>query len=160
MRLCEERTPRHQRRMKDQSSSMMRGAAAPSDTRRTPRGGDTDASGQLGNVDALAALLPSFPYEFWICHRDLSNGRLLVASFTQWPGWRQARPLSAAGLCRPFTIAALVAPVEVVVGDLSARGPLRPAHQICPMRSTGYALARSRIIGRAADDSARLCSAS
>jgi cytochrome bd ubiquinol oxidase subunit I len=91
----------------------------------TPGGVTLDASGQLGNVDALAALFTkALPYEFWhfVIAIYLTAGFFVASIYAV--AWLRGRRdhYQRLAFAVPFTIAALLAPVEVVVGDLSARG--------------------------------------
>lgn len=91
----------------------------------TPGGVTIDSSGQLVNVDALAALFTrAIPYEFW--HFTIAiylTAGFFVASIYAVAWLRGRRDhYQRLAFAVPFTVAALLAPVEVVVGDLSARG--------------------------------------
>ncbi|HEY1420796.1 MAG TPA: cytochrome ubiquinol oxidase subunit I, partial [Candidatus Dormibacteraeota bacterium] len=91
----------------------------------TPGGVTVNASGQLVNVDALAALFTrALPYEFWhfVIAIYLTAGFFVASIYAV--AWLRGRRdhYQRLAFAIPFTIAALLAPVEVVVGDLSARG--------------------------------------
>jgi cytochrome d ubiquinol oxidase subunit I len=91
----------------------------------TPGGVTIDATGQLVNVDALAALFTrALPYEFWhfVIAIYLTAGFFVASIYAL--AWLRGRRdhYQRLAFAVPFTIAALLAPVEVVVGDLSARG--------------------------------------
>src|SRR6202022_1415634 len=91
----------------------------------TPGGVTLDQSGQLVNVDALAALFTkALPYEFWhfVVAIYLTAGFFVASIYAV--AWLRGRRdhYQRLAFAVPFTIAALLAPVEVVVGDLSARG--------------------------------------
>ena len=90
----------------------------------TPGGVTLNRSGQLVGVDALGALFTrALPYEFW--HFAIAiylTAGFFVASIYAVAWLRGRRDhYQRLGFAIPFTIAALLAPVEVVVGDLSAR---------------------------------------
>lgn len=91
----------------------------------TPGGVTLNASGQLVNVDALAALFTrALPYEFWhfVIAIYLTAGFFVASIYAV--AWLRGRRdhYQRLAFAVPFTIAAILAPVEVVVGDLSARG--------------------------------------
>ncbi len=91
----------------------------------TPGGVTINASGQLVNVDALAALFTrALPYEFWhfVIAIYLTAGFFVASIYAV--AWLRGRRdhYQRLAFAVPFTVAALLAPVEVVVGDLSARG--------------------------------------
>lgn len=91
----------------------------------TPGGVTIDSSGQLVNVDALAALFTrALPYEFWhfLIAIYLTAGFFVASIYAV--AWLRGRRdhYQRLAFAIPFTVAALLAPVEVVVGDLSARG--------------------------------------
>jgi cytochrome d ubiquinol oxidase subunit I len=91
----------------------------------TPGGVTIDTSGQLVNVDALAALFTrAMPYEFWhfVIAIYLTAGFFVASIYAV--AWLRGRRdhYQRLAFAVPFTVAALLAPVEVVVGDLSARG--------------------------------------
>ena len=91
----------------------------------TPGGVTIDATGQLINVDALAALFTrALPYEFWhfMIAIYLTAGFFIASIYAV--AWLRGRRdhYQRLAFAVPFTVAALLAPVEVVVGDLSARG--------------------------------------
>jgi len=91
----------------------------------TPGGVTLDASGQLVNVDAIAALFTkALPYEFWhfLIAIYLTAGFFVASIYAV--AWLRGRRdhYQRLAFAVPFTVAALLAPVEVVVGDLSARG--------------------------------------
>jgi cytochrome d ubiquinol oxidase subunit I len=91
----------------------------------TPGGVTLNATGRLVNVDALAALFTrALPYEFWhfVIAIYLTAGFLVASIYAV--AWLRGRRdhYQRLAFAVPFTIAALLAPVEVAVGDLSARG--------------------------------------
>ncbi len=91
----------------------------------TPGGVTISATGQLVNVDALAALFTrALPYEFWhfVIAIYLTAGFFVASIYAV--AWLRGRRdhYQRLAFAIPFTIAALLAPVEVLVGDLSARG--------------------------------------
>jgi cytochrome d ubiquinol oxidase subunit I len=91
----------------------------------TPGGVTVNASGQLINVDALAALFTrALPYEFWhfVIAIYLTAGFFVASIYAV--AWLRGRRdhYQRLAFAIPFTVAALLAPVELVVGDLSARG--------------------------------------
>jgi cytochrome d ubiquinol oxidase subunit I len=91
----------------------------------TPGGVTINASGRLVNVDALAALFTrALPYEFWhfVIAIYLTAGFFVASIYAV--AWLRGRRdhYQRLAFAVPFTIAALLAPVEVAVGDLSARG--------------------------------------
>jgi cytochrome d ubiquinol oxidase subunit I len=91
----------------------------------TPGGVTISDTGQLINVDALATLFTrALPYEFWhfVVAIYLTAGFFVASIYAV--AWLRGRRdhYQRLAFAVPFTIAALLAPVEVVVGDLSARG--------------------------------------
>jgi cytochrome d ubiquinol oxidase subunit I len=91
----------------------------------TPGGVTIDASGHLANVDAIAALFTrALPYEFWhfMIAIYLTAGFFIASIYAV--AWLRGRRdhYQRLAFAVPFTVAALLAPVQVVVGDLSARG--------------------------------------
>jgi len=91
----------------------------------TPGGVIINASGQLVNVDALGALFTrALPYEFWhfLIAIYLTAGFFVASIYAV--AWLRGRRdhYQRLAFAVPFTVAALLAPVQVVVGDLSARG--------------------------------------
>lgn len=91
----------------------------------TPGGVTIDSAGQLVNVDALGALFTrALPYEFWhfLIAIYLAAGFFVASIYAV--AWLRGRRdhYQRLAFAVPFTVAALLAPVEVVVGDLSARG--------------------------------------
>ncbi len=91
----------------------------------TPGGVTINASGQLVDVDALAALFTrALPYEFWhfVIAIYLTAGFFVASIYAV--AWLRGRRdhYQRLAFAVPFTVAALLAPVAVVVGDLSARG--------------------------------------
>src|SRR6202171_3631230 len=91
----------------------------------TPGGVTMDASGQLINVDALAALFTrALPYEFWHFVIAIYLTAVFFVASIYAVAWLRGRRdhYQRLAFAIPFTVAALLAPVEVVVGDLSARG--------------------------------------
>lgn len=90
----------------------------------TPGGVTLNGSGQLARVDALGALFTrALPYEFW--HFAIAiylTAGFFVASIYAVAWLRGRRDhYQRLGFAIPFTVAALLAPVQLVVGDLSAR---------------------------------------
>lgn len=91
----------------------------------TPGGVTVNSSGELVNVDALGALFTrALPYEFWhfVIAIYLTAGFFVASIYAV--AWLRGRRdhYQRLAFAVPFTIAAILAPVEVVVGDLSARG--------------------------------------
>jgi cytochrome d ubiquinol oxidase subunit I len=91
----------------------------------TPGGVTINSTGRLVNVDALGALFTrALPYEFWhfVVAIYLTAGFFVASIYAV--AWLRGRRdhYQRLAFAIPFTIAALLAPVEVVVGDLSARG--------------------------------------
>jgi cytochrome d ubiquinol oxidase subunit I len=91
----------------------------------TPGGVTLDASGRLANVDAIAALFTrALPYEFWhfVIAIYLTAGFFVASIYAV--AWLRGRRdhYQRLAFAVPFTVAALLAPVQLVVGDLSARG--------------------------------------
>lgn len=91
----------------------------------TPGGVTINSAGQLVSVDALGALFTrALPYEFWhfLIAIYLTAGFFVASIYAV--AWLRGRRdhYQRLAFAIPFTVAALLAPVEVVVGDLSARG--------------------------------------
>lgn len=101
------------------------GVLAANSWMNTPGGVTINASGELINVDALGALFTrALPYEFWhfVIAIYLTAGFFVASIYAV--AWLRGRRdhYQRLAFAVPFTLAALLAPVEVVVGDLSARG--------------------------------------
>jgi cytochrome d ubiquinol oxidase subunit I len=91
----------------------------------TPGGVTLNNAGQVVSVDVLRALFtPALPYEFWhfLIAIYLTAGFFVASIYAV--AWLRGRRdhYQRLAFAIPFTVAALLAPVEVVVGDLSARG--------------------------------------
>jgi cytochrome d ubiquinol oxidase subunit I len=91
----------------------------------TPGGFQLGPNGRPINVDVLHAIFtPALGYEFWhlIVALYMTAG-FMVASFYAL-GWLRGRRdrYHRLGFTIPFTLGAILAPVQVVVGDIAARG--------------------------------------
>ena len=92
---------------------------------QTPGGITLSATGQLLSVDVLGALFPrSLGYEFWhfLIAAYMAAGFVVASIYAV--AWLRGRRdhYQRLAFAIPFTVAALLAPVQLVVGDLSARG--------------------------------------
>ena len=87
-------------------------------------GGVTIDAGRLVSVDALGALFtPALGYEFWhfLLAIYITAGFVIASVYAV--AWLRGRRdhYQRLAFAVPFTVAALLAPVQLVVGDLSAR---------------------------------------
>jgi cytochrome d ubiquinol oxidase subunit I len=92
---------------------------------QTPGGVTLSASGQLTSVDVLGVLFPrSLRYEFWhfLIAAYIAAGFAIASIYAV--SWLRGRRdhYQWLAFAVPFTVAALLAPVQWVIGDLSARG--------------------------------------
>jgi cytochrome d ubiquinol oxidase subunit I len=90
----------------------------------TPGGMTLNASGQVTGVDVLAALFTrSLGYEFWHFLIALYIAAGFGVASIYAVAWLRGRRdhYQRLAFAVPFTVAALLAPVEIIVGDLSAR---------------------------------------
>ncbi len=91
----------------------------------TPGGVTLNASGRLVDVDALGTLFTrALPYEFWhfVIAIYLTAGFFVASIYAvAWLRGRRDHYVRLA-FAVPFTVAAALAPVQILVGDLSARG--------------------------------------
>jgi len=91
----------------------------------TPGGVTLDSSGQIIDVDAIGVLFTkALPYEFWhfVIAIYITAGFFVASIYAV--AWLRGRRdhYQRLAFAIPFTVAAVLAPVEVIVGDLSARG--------------------------------------
>ena len=91
---------------------------------QTPSGITLSASGQLIDVDTLGVLFTrSLGYEFWhfLIAAYMTAGFVIASIYAV--SWLRGRRdhYQRLAFAVPFTVAALLAPVQLVVGDLSAR---------------------------------------
>src|SRR5437868_182476 len=87
-------------------------------------GGVTLQSGKLVDVDVLAALFPrALGYEFWHFVVALYMTAGFVVASIYAVAWLRGRRdhYQRLAFAVPFTVAALLTPVQLVIGDLSAR---------------------------------------
>jgi cytochrome d ubiquinol oxidase subunit I len=92
---------------------------------QTPGGITLSATGQLLSVDVLGTLFTrSLGYEFWhfLIAAYMAAGFVVASIYAV--AWLRGRRdhYQRLAFAIPFTVAALLAPVQLVVGDLSARG--------------------------------------
>lgn len=90
----------------------------------TPRGITLGSSGQVVSVDVLGALFtPALAYEFWhfLIATYIAAGFLVASIYAV--AWLRGRRdhYQRLAFAIPFTIAAILTPAEIIVGDLSAR---------------------------------------
>lgn len=90
-----------------------------------PRGFELDAAGNPTNVDPIGALLnPATAYEFphmlLAAYLVVSFGLASIYAWGMLRGRRERR--HRLGLLIPLTVGAILAPVQIFVGDLAARG--------------------------------------
>jgi cytochrome d ubiquinol oxidase subunit I len=127
----------------------------------TPGGVSLDATGRLVDVDALGVLFTSaLPYEFWhfVIATYLVAGFFVASIYAM--AWLRGRRdhYQRLAFAVPFTFAAILAPIEVVVGDLSARGLVtdQPSKFAAMVLSWETRSANPEIIGGVLDDSGRV----
>jgi cytochrome d ubiquinol oxidase subunit I len=91
----------------------------------TPGGFQLGADGRPVNVDVVGAIFtPALGYEFWhlIVALYLTAGFMVASVYAV--GWLRGRRdrYHRLGFTVPFTLGAVLAPVQVVIGDIAARG--------------------------------------
>ncbi|OLC26307.1 MAG: cytochrome ubiquinol oxidase subunit I [Chloroflexi bacterium 13_1_40CM_3_65_12] len=91
----------------------------------TPRGFQLGPDGRPMNVDVMGAIFtPAFGYEFWhlIVALYMTAGFMVASIYAV--GWLRGRRdrYHRLGFTVPFTLGAALAPIQVVIGDIAARG--------------------------------------
>ena len=91
----------------------------------TPGGFQLGPDGRPINVDVMGAIFtPAFGYEFWHLIVALYMTAAFMVASVYAGGWLRGRRdhYHRLGFAVPFTLGAVLAPIQVVIGDIATRG--------------------------------------